>query len=373
MKILHVTKKYPDALGGDAIVVSNLQRHQEATGHQVAILTTNCKEIKNGRHIYKFGLLDRPAALDKITLKRLISLLALLWEAFAVLSRERPDVIHTHSVDMAFFVSFAARFYRIPIVHTFHIVTFYDKNQSMLRRQTELWLAKGAGLRAITAPNAHDVAALRRAGLRQAVLLPNGVDLEFWRPDPPVDTKKAGNGAFTFLSVGRLEPQKGYEYLIKAVALLANTSTKPFRVIIAGEGAQKKQLLRLCRLHDVQRIVEFTGRKMPKEIRSLLSQADAAIFASLYETTPITLLEAWAVGVPVIMTPVGILHGAAPDTRQVYLVQREDEQSLQSAMQLCMTNEASRAEIAATGHTEVQKYTWPSIAQRAETLYGSVV
>ncbi|HVQ44325.1 MAG TPA: glycosyltransferase family 4 protein [Candidatus Saccharimonadia bacterium] len=181
MNILHVCKKYPDALGGDAVVVSNLRRQQQAAGHDVAVVTSNCNEILKGRHIYKIGMKDTPASLDSITPKRLVSLVILSLGMFGILRRERPDVIHTHSIDMAFFVSFAARLYGIPMVHTFHIVTFYDATQSALRRKSELWLARAAHLRSATAPNSYDVAKLQAAGLVQTVLLPNGVDLAFWR------------------------------------------------------------------------------------------------------------------------------------------------------------------------------------------------
>lgn len=373
MKILHVTKKYPDALGGDAVVVANLQKHQEAAGYQVAILTSNCPEIRRGRHIYRFGLSDTPEALDHITLRRLLSLVGLFFKAFVVLFRERPDVIHTHSVDMAFFVSFAARFFWIPIVHTFHIVTFYDQDQPLLRRKSELWLAKAAGLRIITAPNAHDVAALYDAGLRQTVVLPNGVDLEFWQPPIQRQQSHNRNQPFTFISVGRLETQKGYDYLIKAISLIVAQSNQPFRILLVGEGSQKEPLQHMVAAHNLQDVVEFAGRKPPPEVRELLGQADAAIFPSLYETTPITLLEAWAMGLPVVMTPVGILRSLTPDSDHVYMAQTKDPQSLSMAMLRCMTDEDMRKRIAAAGHTEVQKYQWSNIAETTATLYGSVL
>ena len=79
MKIMHVLKKYPRALGGDAVVVANLQKQQEAAGHQTAIVTSNCDEIINGKHIYKCGLKDTPTGLDKITPKRLLSLISLFF------------------------------------------------------------------------------------------------------------------------------------------------------------------------------------------------------------------------------------------------------------------------------------------------------
>ncbi len=118
--------------------------------------------------------------------------------------------------------------------------------------------------------------------------------------------------------------------------------------------------------------MEF-GLLSPKEVRGLLTQADAAIFASLYETTPLTLLEAWAVGIPVIITPVGILRDTRSDTILTYLVEPKDEHSLLAAMQRCMTDKKTRAQVATMGHTEVHKYAWPDITQTVEKLYGSAL
>jgi glycosyltransferase involved in cell wall biosynthesis len=367
MKILHVTKKYPNAMGGDAVVVANLQKQQEAAGHQVAILTSNCSEIMDGAHIYKCGLKDTPAALDNITLRRLISLVILFFKAFGVLRRERPDVIHTFSVDMAFAVSFAAQFYEIPVVHAFLIVTFYDEHQSLLRRKSELLLAKGARLRAATAPNVYDVRKLQEAGLKQVSLLPNGVDIAFWKPKKTPARKP--NAVFTFMTVGRLEQQKGYDYLVKAAVQLAQLSPMPFRFVIAGEGGQKTALMELATSLGVERAIEFVGRKTAEEIRALAAESDAAVVSSLYETTPITLLEAWAAKLPVVATPVGILHDASAETRSVYVAQIKDEISLADAMLRCMNDAPKRAKVAAEGYKEAQQYAWPAIAQTVNRLY----
>jgi len=365
MKILHVSKKYPSAIGGDAVVVANLQKQQEAANHRVVIVTSNCNEISGGEHIYKIGLKDTPAALDAITIKRIISLVILFFRMFVILGKERPDVVHTHSVDMAFFASFAARFYHIPIVHTFHIVTFYDAAQSVLRRKSELWLAKKTKPRFVTAPNIYDVKMLRSAGLEQAVLLPNGVDLEFWRPR----TETPKNEAFVFLAIGRLEHQKGYDYLIKAALLLARKTHAAFRIVIVGEGSQKKSLQTLAETLEVEDIVQFAGSKSPEQIRSLLGRAGAIVCPSLYETTPLTLLEAWSGTVPVIITPVGILRDASPDFAAAFVVQPKNVLSLMKAMEKCMNNAASRQNVIANGYEEAKKYAWAQVSKTAETFY----
>jgi glycosyltransferase involved in cell wall biosynthesis len=368
MKIMHISKKYPQALGGDAVVVSSLQRQQQAAGHDVVVVTSNCDEISDGPNIYKFGLRDTPAKLDEITLRRLISLLMLFFRILVILRQERPDVIHTHSIDIAFVISAAAHFYGIPTIHTFHIVTFYDAHQSMLRRKLELWLAKKAKPRAATVPNTYDLKRLHQAGLAQTVLLPNGVDLPFWQAHP-----QTGQGAdFIFVTVGRLEQQKGYEYLIRATSLLSLTLPVSIRVIIAGEGSQAGALRELIHHEHVEDMVTLVGRKTPEEVRELLSEADAAVFPSLYETTPVTMLEAWAACVPVVVSSVGILREVPASFDAAYVVPPEDEEMLAEAMSDCVTNAGKRLSVAAKGYKEATKYAWPKVAQTAETIYRSV-
>jgi len=368
MKILHVSKKYPQALGGDAVVVFNLRRQQQAAGHDVVVVTSNCDEISGAPGIYKFGLRDTPAKLDEITPRRIISLLMLFFRMFAIVRKERPDVIHTHSIDIAYVVSLAAHVYRIPTIHTFHIVTFYDKHQSLLRRKVELWLAKKAKPQATTVPNTYDLKKLHQAGLDQTVLLPNGVDLPFWRAYVHADQ----TADFIFVTVGRLEQQKGYEYLVRATALLAMTLPVSLRVIIAGEGSQKAALSELIQREHVEDMVTLVGRKSPEEVRQLLSQADAAVFPSLYETTPVTMLEAWAASVPVIVSSVGILREVPADFDAAYVVPPEDEETLAEAMSQCVIDTHMRQLVADNGYKEATKYTWPKVAQTAEAIYRSV-
>ncbi|MCX6750240.1 MAG: glycosyltransferase, partial [Candidatus Pacearchaeota archaeon] len=133
MRILHVTKKYPNALGGDAIVVQNLEKQQIKNGHKVFVLTTNCDEIINKENLTKFGLKDTPSDLDKITFRRILSLIQLYFKSFKILREIKPDVVHSHSVDMGYIMSFACRRYSIPIINHFHAGFFLDKKDNFVR------------------------------------------------------------------------------------------------------------------------------------------------------------------------------------------------------------------------------------------------
>lgn len=367
MKVLHVVKKYPEAIGGDAVVVSKLQEQQVAAGHRVATITSNCIEIRRQGNVYKCGLRTTPDTLDAITATRIMSLMLLAIQSFAILRREQPDIIHTHSIDMACAVSLAARLYGIPIIHTFHIVTFYDSEQSWLRRKAELLLARLSAAVCFTAPNMHDVKSLIGRDL-PAQLLSNGVDVQFWRM--PSAKKSKRKRPFTFVSVGRLEEQKGYAVLIEAIALLAKITERPFQVIVVGDGSLSKVLSKLVNESHVTAYISFVGRKTPEETRELVAGADAALCASLYETTPLTLLEAWAMKLPVVSTEVGILSEAEV-AANAYLAVPGSAKSLQKAMMDCM-QDTKRWRKGRAGYTLASQYSWQTVAQEAERMYRSI-
>ena len=288
----------------------------------------------------------------------------LFFKAFKVFRVERPDVIHTHSVDMAFSISFAARFYKIPIVHTFHIVTFYDENHTFIRRKTELFFVRGAQASKITAPNIYDVNKLKKAGLKQTMLVMNGIDLDYWKKSKQSQKKRC----FTFIAIGRLEEQKGYEYLIKAAALLRLTTKIKFKIIIVGDGSLKEKLQRLVKSLGIVGCVKFTGRKDQAEVKNIYSNSDAFVLPSLYETTPLTLLEAWAMQVPAITTRVGISRELSNNS-SVLLINMRDEKSLERAMFKFMVDPNTCNQFASVAYKKVQDFTWPKITNLFENIY----
>jgi glycosyltransferase involved in cell wall biosynthesis len=342
MKILHVTKKYKNALGGDAVFVSNLESQQLAGGHEVIVLTSNCDEIIDDERLYKFGLAATSAALDEISLRRVASLGALLFKTFGVLRKERPDVLHTHSIDMAFIASFAARWFKVPVVHTFHILTFPDPNQDTLRRKSELFFTKGAQPRVITSPNPIDVNHLKRVGVKGARHMRHGIDHAFWKKEVQ------SHDVFTFITAGRLERQKGIEYLIRATAELKKTG-EPFKVVIVGEGSLEEELKALA--------------------KDLYALSDSIVIPSLWEAAPTAAFEAWAMELPLVITKVGMFADEVDDSAYARFVDAGDSNGLAEAMGEVLTDSKKRDEMVTAGHEAVQDYSWEAVANNANDLY----
>ncbi len=370
MKILHVTKKFRSAIGGDSLVVANLERCQKANGHDVLVLTTNCDVIDDAPNVYKFGLKDTPAGLDALSLKRLLSMPSLVMQLRKILKAEKPDVIHTHSPDLGFVVSKIAKRHGVPVVHTCHGVTFPDPMYPQAKRSLELYLLRHANYQHITVLSPSLVDTFAEQGMGNAVFVPNGVDVEFWQPN--AKTKK--NKTFTFDTVGRLEDQKGFGFLVEACQTLHKRG-HDFRVVIISTGSKYNELVAKAKELGVSERIEFVGNKTPAEIRALHQKANAYVSSSIWEGFPLTILEAWAMELPVVTTQVGSIGEISP-VGASFLIPAKDTAALAGAMEEVMLlhgDAKGRARLAHMTKTNraacEQTYNWPAIATKLEGLY----
>jgi phosphatidyl-myo-inositol alpha-mannosyltransferase len=173
MRIVHVTKKYPRALGGDATVVERLRLEQIVAGHRAFVVTSRCSEIVDEPDVIQVGLIDTAERLDQVTPRRLLSLACLAVRAFRILGQVCPDVVHTHSLDMAAAVAPAARRYRVPIVHTCHDISAGNPHIASWKQSLERALFQVAKPAQVVAHSVADKERLGRAGV-QAVTIPHG-------------------------------------------------------------------------------------------------------------------------------------------------------------------------------------------------------
>jgi glycosyltransferase involved in cell wall biosynthesis len=131
-------------------------------------------------------------------------------------------------------------------------------------------------------------------------IIPNGIDTSFWRRDsrPPSEdpTQSPHELLFHWLAVGRLDPVKDHENLLRAFAMLPESA----RLTIAGSGPLEPRLRRIASDLSVDDRVSFVG--FQPDIRRWLNRADAFVLSSRWEGLPIALMEASACEVPAVFT-----------------------------------------------------------------------
>ncbi len=365
MRILHLTKKYYPMIGGDAYAVSNLKKQQIKMGHMVYVLTSNCDEIGQDDEVFKFGLKDSSANLDKITPQRLISLFFLLLWGFRKIGVLKPDIIHSHSADMGFFISFAARFYRIPVVNTCHGISFDDKQYFFLKRLAEKFFLKHSGFKQITIVDENGLEILEKAGIKKGICVPNGVNVHKFKQRPEKADKTT-----RFLFVGRLEKQKGLEYLIQAAKFLKGQND--FEIIIVGDGEEAVDLKKITTELEVEDIVKFTGKVSEEALLDHYTRCDIFVLPSLWEGLPLTLLEAASAGLPIISTEVGGIPSIFAHGENAMLVKARKSRELAEEMQKLIRDKELQKTLSTSARKLAEKYSWENSAKQLESVYKNI-
>jgi glycosyltransferase involved in cell wall biosynthesis len=129
--------------------------------------------------------------------------------------------------------------------------------------------------------------------LRMA-MIPNGVDV------PAALNRRERNGELRLLFIGRLDPKKGIEALLRACSLI--DSAPPWRLAIAGEGAPRYALQLKEQIHalGLEGRVEMMGEVLSEAKKRLFESSDVTLVPSYTENFAIVVAEALAHGVPVI-------------------------------------------------------------------------
>ncbi|MES5099197.1 glycosyltransferase family 4 protein [Agrobacterium sp. BA1120] len=192
----------------------------------------------------------------------------------------------------------------------------------------------------------------------QLVHIPNFVDQSI--TDHPVSVDE-GN---YFLFAGRLAPEKGIATLIKAAGLSGQ------RLRIAGTGPDEAALRALAQEASAE--VEFLGYMTGRALHETIAGAKALVLPSeWYENAPVSLLEAYALGRPVIGTNIGGIPELIRDGETGLIAQPSDPQDLARALtSMSDMSESARRDMGARGRAWVQQdFSQAAYLDRTTTLY----
>ena len=231
------------------------------------------------------------------------------------------DVVHTHNTLAHFYGAFAARLAGVPVV----------VNTQHGRGCGQSWKAKlqfrmANRLTDRVVGVSEDAAELcRQDDARSAdrtVALLNGVDLDRFEYRGPANQRTA-------ISVARLSPEKDFATLLRATWILIKDNPD-FRLKIVGDGGERQKLEQLSEELNLTNHVEFLGER--SDVSQLLPQAGFFVSSSRTEGISLTLLEAMAVGLPVVATRVGGNPEIVVEGKTGRLVQPQSPEALALAM-----------------------------------------
>jgi glycosyltransferase involved in cell wall biosynthesis len=198
----------------------------------------------------------------------------------------------------------------------------------------------------------HDVAGELRNSGANVHLVPHGVDLERFVPQPFPDTK-----VLQLLAVGRLVEKKGFHVLIAAAARLQ----APFQLNIVGEGPEEKRLTEMIRFHRLESRVRLCGPKTHEDLPQAYSRAHVLVAPSIVDQIgdrdglPNVVLEAMACGRPVIASDVGAIGSAVIHDETGLLAQPGNVDSLAAAIDLLARRHSMLEQLGMQARERVQR------------------
>ena len=162
------------------------------------------------------------------------------------------------------------------------------------------------------------------------------------------------------VSVGRLVDYKGFDVLIRACGLLRDAG-RPVRCLIAGDGPERDRLARLIEELDLTRVVELTGGCRQETVITMLGRADLFVMASVtgsdgqQDGIPIVLMEAMALGVPVVSTDLSGIPELVRDGQTGLLVAPRDAARLAAAITRLLEDRPLAARLASNARVLIEK------------------
>src|SRR5260370_3483531 len=302
VRLLHIVGE--SRFGGIAKITLPLGQITQAEGWQVDVLTTD-PIFQQAVKQHSLGLVNLDVIRREIhpvwDLGGLVRLTKFL--------RSEPyQIVHTHRSTAGFVGRLAARLAGVPvIVHTAHGFAFHEDSPASVRRFYSALerLASRWCDRIVTVSEFHRTWAieLRICSPRRIIAIPNGIaEVVRNREVGLAEVRRemgARHGDLVILSMARLAPAKGMEYLIEAAAILPRTGRR-IPIVIAGACPERHRLEQVAAHLGVTDRVAFLGFR--EDVGDLLAASDLVVLTSLREGLSIALLEAMAAGKPIIAT-----------------------------------------------------------------------
>jgi phosphatidylinositol alpha-mannosyltransferase len=290
------------------------------------------------------------------------------WRRVAELFRTaRFDVLHMHEPLMPLVPWVALVQSAAPVVATFHTHRegghrWYGPYRRLLaplmrRIRTRLTVSDAARRTVARAfPGDYEV-------------VPNGIDVDRFRQAagrPP----SVPHSLRPVLFVGRLEPRKGVDRLIRAMSLV-QAHASDARLVIVGDGPDRASLEATARDAGVE--VTFAGRVSDDELPAYYRAAEIVCSPALGdESFGIVLLEAMAAGRPIVATRIEGYAELLTGSGSARLVDVDDPPALAREIISLLADPELRRSLGARGAVFVRDYDWAAIARRLESIYLTV-
>ncbi len=304
-----------------------------------------------------------------------------LFNLYLILIKEKFDIVHTHTAKAGALGRLAAHLAgNRRVIHMPHGNNFYGYFNFLTSRlvvSIERFLSKYTSMFiALSELEKKELMEYAAIAIEKIKVIPSGLDLEFKNIDLSSHHKKKRDFGFNLEQkiigmVSRLEPIKGPQYFIEAIPeVIKNNAEAAF--LIVGEGSLRRKLEDRARELGVSRKVVFAGWR--EDILEVISFLEVLVQPSLNEAIGRVLLEAQALGIPVIATRVGGIPEVVKDGITGMLIPPKDSKKLALSICQLLENEQKRSEMSKHAREWIdERFSATKMIQEFESLYKEIL
>ena len=386
--------------GGMNVYVRDLTRQLGAIGVHVDVFTRSQNEhVPHVLHDLGYGnrVVHVPAGpeipLPRQDLVRYLGEYVRRISEFSTHKGIHYDLIHSHYWMSGVAARELKQLWDIPIIHMFHTL---GAMKQRVARPTEPvegdYRVKGERdvlhiadrIVAATQAELAQLLWLYQADTGKITVIPPGVDLSRFYPISSDEAKEfigIPPCERVLLFVGRIEPLKGIDVLIEAIAILRQQGMLVCLSVIGGEVEGDPEIPNgeMGRLHALREqygltdMIAFLGSRDQDKLPYYYSAADAVVLPSQYESFGMVALEAMACGIPVVASQVGGLAYLIQDGVTGFTVPVDDPHELASRLKILISDEELRQRMGAQAAAVASQYSWEVIAMRMVEEYQAVL
>lgn len=354
------------AMGGQELAVLLHADGLRKRGHDVRLI------LEPGSSIYakavEQGLRVEPVAMSRARYPAAIA-------AFRkILARERPALLHVNSSRDSWIGGLAARLVspRVKVVRSRHISTPLNRNLT-----TRILYLRLMDFVIVTGSELTRRGLIERDGLEpdRVAAFPIGIDVEQFKPGRPDRdlrqelTLPPGHRLVGLISY--LRSYKGHEYFIDAAARVRSRA-KDVTFLIVGEGPEEARLRSYVVSLGLAQQVRLLGFR--DDLLNVFRSLDLFVIPSVEgDTIPQVLMQALAMGLPVVSTTVGSIPDVVQDGRTGFVVPPRNADALAERILTLLDDPARRTEMGRRGRALVeQEYSLSRMLDRLEDVYRQV-
>lgn len=259
--------------------------------------------------------------------------ISILWQLYKDMRANRYDIVHTHGFKADLWGTIAARLAKVPVI----ISTVHNQERYLINpivKILEKWIISPIDDTIIVVSEGVKRFLIKTCGIQEKKIkrVYYGINLGDIKIDKYKDIRQKfgiDRNAPLIGCIGRLIKQKGHQYLIQAAKMVMENFPEA-KFLIVGKGRLEKKLKKLVKSLSLESSVIFTGFR--EDIYSIIDKLNLMVMPSIWEGFGLVLLEAMALGKPVVATNIGGIPEIIEDGKSGILVKPKDSKGLARAI-----------------------------------------